>query len=106
MLRIFRYGAFSLSAAQIARFSHSLERWLFFYLGFDGKDQKIAAFGSSYMEPVHQQEIGRLTGRLRGQASLLQKTEAARHAPPCSSPLIRPSVSSPVFDLALPAPSA
>ncbi|AHZ73345.1 hypothetical protein OU5_P0093 (plasmid) [Pseudomonas mandelii JR-1] len=27
MLRIFRYGAFSLSAAQIARFSHSLH-WL------------------------------------------------------------------------------
>ena len=29
MLRIFRYGAFSLSFAQIARFSHSLERCRF-----------------------------------------------------------------------------
>lgn len=29
MLRIFRYGAFSLSAAEIARFSHSLSRALY-----------------------------------------------------------------------------
>jgi hypothetical protein len=53
---------------------------------------------------VHLQEIGRLSGRLRGQASLLQKASRAAYGF-CFSPLIRPSVSSPsALDLDLPAP--
>jgi hypothetical protein len=53
-------------------------------------------------------EVGPLSGRLRGQASLLQEQkqkQSRAHRPPRSSPLIRPSVSSPALDLALPAPS-
>jgi hypothetical protein len=51
---------------------------------------------------VHLQEIGRLSGRLRVQASLLQNASRAAQSF-CFSPLIRPSVSSPsAFDLPAP----
>ena len=67
------------------------------------KDQKIAAFGSSYSDYMNLTEISWLAGRHRQQAGFHRRAKAKRMLFTTQWP----SVSSPkAFDLAVPAPSA
>jgi len=69
MLRIFRYGAFSSTSTQIARFSHSLLRGSFCLYDFKhvGADAELTPDPESYM--LHREVQGEaLTGETDGPA--------------------------------------